>query len=36
VNTPGQSLSGFGHENDCDKLHGGTIFQDAATGIILG
>ena len=27
-------LSGFGHENACDKLHGGTIFQDTATGII--
>jgi hypothetical protein len=27
-------LSGFGCENDRDKLHGGTIFQDAATGII--
>ena len=27
-------LSGFGHENARDKFHGGTIFQDAATGII--
>ncbi len=34
VNTPGRLLSGFGCENACDKLHGGTIFQDAATGII--
>ena len=34
VNTPGQLLSGFGCENARDKLHGGTILQDAATGII--
>jgi len=34
VNTPGHLLSGFGHENTRDKLHGGTIFQDAAAGVI--
>ena len=27
-------LSGLGCENAHDKLHGGTIIQDAATGII--
>jgi hypothetical protein len=34
VNTSGQLLSSFGCEHARDKLHGGTIFQDAATGII--
>ncbi len=34
VNTPGRLLSGFGREDDQNKFHGGTIFQDAATGII--
>ncbi len=34
VNTPGRLLSGFGREDDRNKFHGGTIFQDAATGII--
>ena len=34
VNTPGRLLSGFGCEDDRNKFHGGTIFQDAATGII--
>ena len=34
VNTPGRLLNGFGKESSREKLHGGTIFQDAATGII--
>ena len=34
VNTPRCLLSGFGCENVHDKLYGGTLFQDAATGII--
>ena len=34
MNTPGWLLSGFGSENACDKLHGGTIFQDTAMGIV--
>jgi hypothetical protein len=33
VKTPGRLFSGFGHEDERD-FHGGTIFQDAATGII--
>ena len=34
VNTPGRLFSGFGREDDRNKFHGGTIFQDTATGII--
>ncbi len=34
VMMPGRSLSGFDHENAQDKFHSGTIFEDAATGII--
>eukprot|EP00804_Cyclotella_cryptica_P030037 CCRYP_016933-RA/>CCRYP_016933-RA protein AED:0.63 eAED:0.45 QI:0/0/0/0.5/1/1/2/0/311 len=34
VKTPGRMLSGFGREDDRNKFHGGTIFQDAGTGII--
>eukprot|EP00804_Cyclotella_cryptica_P022545 CCRYP_009449-RA/>CCRYP_009449-RA protein AED:0.37 eAED:-0.02 QI:0/0/0/1/0/0/2/0/345 len=34
VNTPGRLLSGFGREDDRYRFHGGTIFKDAATGII--
>ena len=34
VNTPGWLLSVFGHENAIEKLHGGTLYQDATMGII--
>jgi hypothetical protein len=34
VNTPGRLFSGYGCEDDRNKFHGGTLFQDAATGII--
>ena len=34
VNTPGRLLNGFGKESSREKFHGGTIFQDAATGFI--
>jgi hypothetical protein len=34
MNTPGRLFSGYGREDNCNKFHGGTLFQDAATGII--
>ena len=34
VNALGHLLSGFGHDDACDRFHGGTLFQDAATVII--
>eukprot|EP00804_Cyclotella_cryptica_P002992 CCRYP_006003-RA/>CCRYP_006003-RA protein AED:0.37 eAED:0.37 QI:0/0/0/0.5/0/0/2/0/118 len=34
VNTPGHLFSGYDREDSHDKFHMGTIFQDAATGII--
>ncbi len=33
-NIPGCLFSGYGCEDDHNKFHGGTIFQDNATGII--
>ena len=32
--TPGRLLEGFGREGDNKRFHGGTIFNDAATGLI--
>ena len=34
VNTPGRLLSGYGREARHNRYHGGTIFNDAATGLI--
>ena len=34
VRTPGRRLHSSGKESDSDKYHGGTIFNDAATGLI--
>ena len=34
MNTPGQLVSGYGHEDNSNKFHGGTLFQDAPAGII--
>ncbi len=34
ANTPGQLLSGYGTEAPHNQFHGGTLFHDAATGII--
>ena len=34
VNTPGRLLSGYGREALHNRYHGGTIFNDAATGLI--
>ena len=34
VNTPGRLFSGYGCKDNRNKFHGGTLFQDAATGII--
>ncbi len=34
VNTPGRLLSGYGREAQHNKFHGGTLFHDAATGLI--
>ena len=34
VSTPGRRLEGYGRESKDNRYHGGTIFQDAATGII--
>jgi hypothetical protein len=34
MNTPGRLFSGYGREDNSKKFHGGTLFQDAATGII--
>ncbi len=35
VNTPGQLLSGYGREAPHNQFHGGTLFHDAATGLML-
>ena len=32
--TPGRLLQGFGREGEANRYHGGTIFNDAATGVI--
>jgi hypothetical protein len=32
--TPGQLFSGYGHEAQHNRFHGGTIFNDAASGAI--
>ena len=34
VKTPGRLLEGFGQEGANNRFHGGTIFNDAATGIL--
>ena len=34
VKTPGRQLEGYGRESDSNRYHGGTIFNDAATGVI--
>jgi hypothetical protein len=34
VSTPGRLLDGYGREGANNRYHGGTIFNDAATGII--
>ena len=34
VSTPGRLLEGYGREGKNNRYHGGTIFNDAATGII--
>jgi hypothetical protein len=34
VKTPGRLLEGYGREGEANRYHGGTIFNDAATGII--
>ncbi len=34
VKTPGRQLEGYGHESNSNRYHGGTIFNDAATGVI--
>lgn len=34
VKTPGRLLEGFGREGANNRYHGGTIFNDAATGIL--
>ena len=34
VKTPGRQLEGYGREGENNRYHGGTIFNDAATGII--
>eukprot|EP00956_Cyclotella_meneghiniana_P037258 scaffold136161_cov36-Cyclotella_meneghiniana.AAC.3 len=34
VQTPGRPPSGFGNEGVLNSFHGGTIFVDAATGIV--
>lgn len=34
VKTPGRLLEGFGREGANNRFHGGTIFNDAATGIL--
>ncbi len=34
VITPGQLLSGYGREAPHNHFHGGTLFHDAATGLI--
>ncbi len=34
VNTPDRLLSGYGREVPCNQFHGGTLFHDAATGLI--
>merc|ERR1712197_15412 len=31
---PGRLLQGFGREGEANRYHGGTIFNDAATGVI--
>ena len=32
--TPGRLLQGFGHEGEANSFHGGTIFNNAAIGVI--
>ncbi len=34
VNTSGHLLSGYGREAPHNQFHGGTLFHDAATGLI--
>ncbi len=34
VNTPGRSLLYYGKEQSHNQFHGGTIFHDAATGLV--
>jgi hypothetical protein len=34
VNTPGRLLKGYGREGAEHRFHGGTIFNDAASGVI--
>ncbi len=34
VNTPGRLHSGYGREASHNQFHGGTLFYDAATGLI--
>ena len=34
IQTPGLLFTGFGHESDINRFHGGTIITDAAIGII--
>ncbi len=34
VNMPGQLFSGYGREAPHNQFHGGTLFYDAATGLI--
>ena len=34
VKTPGRQLDGYGREGENNRYHGGTIFNDAASGII--
>ena len=31
---PGELLEGYGHESNNDRYHGGTVFNDAVSGII--
>ena len=34
VKTPGRQLDGYGREGEDNRYHGGTIFNDAASGVI--
>ena len=34
VKTPGRQLDGYGREGENNRYHGGTIFNDAASGVI--
>ena len=34
VKTPGRQLDGYGREGESNRYHVGTIFNDAASGVI--